>query len=275
MEHSCLCSQQGKPSSSTSYFSHFLLNTDLPLFLAAPQQKAVAAGDAQAGSPQPVPTQSNDGDVPCHPTSLAILRRIWVQTPPSSDGPLLACRPVVELKQVAPLQLPTEALEAMTRDPAGPSSSSSRKVAEGLVQAHPCGLSTHKTALVGPGDLGTPAPRPMSNALGPTGRGIRLGQIQFAPSDEVRLPPDSLCVITLPSVYAAPISWLVQSAAPRANNAVTDPMASDDSHIVDSIKEHKLEALCPIIPIQEAWPFTAKVAKGTILFPCSLSKGIS
>ena len=198
---------------------------------------------------------------------MAVLRRIWVQTPPS-EGPLFACRPVIDLAQVAPLHFPAESIEVLRADQRAVSAPHRD------VQEDEEGLERSKS-LEGPALAASDkavseltgrarVPEPLNNASGATTGGGRLGQLQITPCDEViRLPPDSLCVITLPQAYAAPLMWLV----PYASASSASLFKSVDKPEPLTARETK-DVICPIIPIREAWPFTAKVAKGTILFPC-------
>ncbi len=140
-------------------------------------------------------------------------------TPPAAQGmpapPLLACHPTVEIRQTAPLQMTSEALEALSD--------------ASLAPVH--GAETPQPPAVAPNSC-----------------------LRFAPDSDMRLPPDSLCVITLPTVYAAPLTWL--------DHLTTAPAAD----ISDA--KGQQAPLCPIIPVRESWPFSAKLMKGTLLFPC-------
>ena len=257
---------QGKPGSgvSSAAFSRFLLNTDLPIFLEAPLQKPDAAPAASQLPPASgtdtgeMQQQQQAGHGPlCQPVSLAVLRRIWVQTPPSGVSSLFACRPVVELHQTAPLQLPPEAVEALAQDQhyepseaAGGIHTSIEKPGEGnSVPATPA-VTAAGVDVAG----GAKAPGPaQGTARGDASRGGSASGCTFhvAPAAEVRLPPDSLCIVTLPLAYTAPLAWL---ASPQQQAAAARHPGGT-------------RVLCPLVPVRDAWPFEAKLLKGTFLFP--------
>ena len=251
-----LVSPQAK-NPSTASFSRHLVSNDLPLFLEVPQPKATdttTPGTAQedpAARQQPPAT----GDGMGHPASLAVLRRFWVQTPPSETGaPLFACSPVAEIRQIAPLQLPEEAIQA--------------RLAEELRRQQPVQETAESRADGAGGGGALSAPVLELSAAGTSKPSGRKTTVPVAPSPpaavvgacfqvslasaEIRLPPSSLCVITLPSVHAAPLDWLSQVPS-KTHKGV--------KHVEEGVT-------FPIIPQSPTWPYLGRVLKGTILYPC-------
>ncbi|GAX83369.1 hypothetical protein CEUSTIGMA_g10794.t1 [Chlamydomonas eustigma] len=257
---------QSKSGLSSAALARFLLTEDLPIFLEASTSNPGQPAHTPLLKQQQIPPSSNQpnqaspSDVSGHPTSLAVLRRIWVVTPPSSQA-LFCSKPIVEMKQCSPLLLEPEAalatIEAQSSIPAyGHASIKSTNADKGVREE--VGISA--AALV-QSDVVHPQVRSSTNS-GNQGEARSttplLCELQYKPGSEMKLPPDCFCVITLPNVYAAPYSWLAPSAAGKISNT----SSSKESSVTQTSPP-----LLPIFPLKDNWPFSARLLKGTLLYP--------
>jgi hypothetical protein len=186
-----------------------------------------------------------------------------VLTPPSNLV-LFCSKPVVEMKQCAPLLLELEAVLATEEAQsnfvqdfdatAGNTFVGKGEREEGSISetALQCSVDTNTS------QAHVKSIKLRSEGLGAARSSSALCELNYVPCNPVQLPPDSLCAITLPNVYAAPLAWLASNIAAQESACAT---GAGDSLL------RKSGALLPVTPLRANWPFSARLLKGTLLYP--------
>ena len=234
--------------------------------------------------------------IPClaRPPTLFQLQRIYVLTPPSASACSLATRPTIRLEP----QQEARRQVLLPGDTVGNLLGAYPREVGGLHEAHAdpepqSGSRSGPSTSAGSAVPGSTVHHGSNLDLDPDLDLDRhrlfvgdLPSLEFFPEAELRLPPDSLCVVTLPLVLGVPAAWLglpLPTAAPPAGKlAGGAPAAAEGGGAPQRPGQPGRGcAACPgggacdevlvlpLVPRTPGSPFSAHLVAGTALYPLS------